>query len=101
MKVGGHRIKIKSAKFSDLDGFGSHRRRDGIIEVATDTADDQQRATVVHEILHACCAESGLRQKLGVGKPGIDEEDVVQAIEPLLFQVLNDNPDIVRFICKK
>lgn len=91
VKVGGHVLKIKIIKKADF--LGEHDRDKGEIRLSGDVASSQQATALLHELLHACFAESGLRAK----HPEIEEE-IVASLEALLYAVLRDNPKVIQFI---
>lgn len=94
VKVGGHQISIKIAPRSDIKGSADYRCYTKAIRVADDMAPSEVGTSVVHEILHAMWHSSGLYQSY---KPKT-EEDIVKTLEPWLYQVMRDNPKLVRWI---
>ncbi len=55
---------------------------------------DNERETLFHELLHACCAHSGLTQRLGEDT----EEDVIRSLSPVLLDVLLRNRALVAYL---
>jgi hypothetical protein len=93
VKVGGHSIKIEPSTFDEIKGYAAYSRANNWIKVAKDVDQDQMSSSLLHEVLHAAIAEGGLSEVLGRS-----EEKVVMALELVLFQVLKDNPKVVKFI---
>lgn len=61
------------------------------IKVAPGFAPDFERETLIHELLHACFAVSGLDL-------GDDEEQVVSRISPFLFDALRRSPGLRTYL---
>lgn len=61
--------------------------------LATNAAIPRVKEAALHEILHAVIDLTPLR-----AKNKDEEEDMVAALSPLLFQVLRDNPDFVKWV---
>ncbi len=49
------------------------------------------RETLLHEILHACTYPSFLSKTM-------TDEDFVEAVSPVLLQVIQDNPDLLAYL---
>lgn len=69
-----------------IDGFVQRSRLE--IVVSPDLAADYEREVVLHEVLHTVFGLVGLD----------DEEDPVRRIAPVLLDVLQRNPDLVRYL---
>jgi hypothetical protein len=92
VKVGGHQCRV--AFCSKITGFGNYDPRQNVIRVTKNACDAAKATTLLHELLHACWASTGLWAIFKIK----DEEAVVRALEPVLFQVLRDNPKLIRYI---
>lgn len=68
----------------------------GVMSIDTDMPADQQRQTLLHEVLHAVF-DNGIATLLCDGKDDLDELIVQMLTEPLLA-VLRDNPDLLVFL---
>lgn len=91
VKVGGHTLKLKAVKKAKY--LGEHDQAKGEFRISADVSTSQQASALIHEILHACFAESGLREKHQEA-----EEEIVASLEALLYAVLRDNPKVIQFI---
>jgi hypothetical protein len=69
-------------------------------EIIVDPGIRQTQDTLLHETLHAIIAKTGLRE---AGGPlhGDAEEQVVQALTPMLLHMLRDNPGLVGFLVER
>lgn len=96
VKVGGHIIKVLPTPRAQIncDAFYDRARNEIGIDLGLDHY--HQATALLHEVLHACWAESGL---VGEFKGRKVEEKVVRHFEPFLYQFLRDNPKAVRFLC--
>jgi hypothetical protein len=92
VKVGGHTVSVKLCP--KIPSFGQYDPRQNAIRVTTNACDAARATTLLHELLHACWATTGL---WAVFKTK-DEEAMVRALEPVLFQVLRDNPKLIKYI---
>ena len=61
------------------------------IKVMPGVAEDFARETLVHEVLHACFAVSGLDM-------GDDEEQIVSRLSPYLFDALRRSPGLADYL---
>lgn len=100
VRVGAHEYKIlrkKNGQIKDKDGNEAHGTSDdsiNVIELETPIPPTKGQEIVLHELTHTCF----------YAVPGIDEdteEKVVTLIAPRLLQILQDNPDLVRYLCYK
>ena len=55
---------------------------------------DSERDTLLHEVLHACIAHSGLDRRLADDV----EEDVIRSLSPVLLDTLQRNRALVRYL---
>lgn len=69
-------------------------------EIILDPGVRQQSDTLLHEILHALISKTGLAEQGGI-LHGEAEEQMVQALTPLLLHVLRENPALVRFLVER
>ena len=65
-----------------------------VIHISNDLAPDRERATVLHEIIHACADLSGLDDNC-------TEEDWATRLGPLLLGVMRDNPHLVAWVMER
>jgi hypothetical protein len=63
-----------------------------LIAIADDQAADQERDTVLHEVLHC------MSRIVGLIRDDDEEERIVAALTPLLLDVLRRNPDLVGYL---
>lgn len=89
VRVAGHPVKINLAKLPNH--MGDYTHRDGVINIANDMCPSQQAATLLHEILHCCWRSAYITRKT-------PEETAVRALEQVLYQVIRDNPKIIKWI---
>lgn len=104
----GHRIlnirpiKSDSEEEDAYDGF--YDANAGIIELNDNIIDlELLRTTLMHEIIHACCDYVGYRSGLALL---FDDEEQATAIEEymatsiskIVVAVIQDNPDLLRFL---
>jgi hypothetical protein len=64
----------------------------------------QLRDSLLHEIMHACTAGSGLRAKGGAlawERNGSKEEQVVRVLATALLDALRRNPNLAQFLLKR
>jgi len=92
VKVGGHTISVRLKSRKQLSAYGEFDPRRNAIAITSEACSAVQATTLLHEVLHACYANIGLLVK------SREEEAFVQAFEPILFQVLRDNPKLIRYI---
>lgn len=88
IKFGGLTFEVQEKEtlnFGEFDGFSQ------TIKLSPGQKQDQKEETLVHEILHGCIRQSGLRQRLNDTKNDVTEEQIVNAISPMLHAVLKDN----------
>ena len=98
IKIGGHSVDV--AYFTSDDPgkeFGHYRMSDNRIGILTGLHFDQERSTVLHEVLHGICATYGCRPLLTREL----EEKVILIFEAGLFQVLRDNPKLIKYLMEK
>ena len=63
----------------------------GLILINTEQAEEQQKETLLHELMHACAYVSS-------GNGIDDEESAISSISPTLWAVLRDNPRVTKWI---
>lgn len=93
-------IKLDAARIRELEkendmelfGFTTHNKLEIVIN--PDMADSMLRETVLHEILHAVIYATGLGDRFTEKQ----EEHLVRALSPALFQFILDNPTVVRYL---
>jgi hypothetical protein len=86
LRVDGHRVRIRRRRIPRArDGYpqtGQHVL--GRITIAPGLTSEQERVTLIHEILHECFARAEVRVRRA------DEEYIVSSIEPWLAEILRD-----------
>lgn len=98
VKLCGHTLTIEYFTTTDAGReLGSHNYTENKITVQTGMHHDQERATVLHEILHGICATYGLRREVTKEL----EERICTVFEAGLYQVLVDNPKLVKYLLEK
>ncbi len=65
-------------------------RREGLIRVRTKQTRWDERATLLHEIMHDCLMRAGIRTFATLKT----EELFITLLEPYLLSVLRDNPEL-------
>ena len=89
VKIGGmtYEVVLKDLKTrnDDYQGMqlGWHILPDNLIEINSEVCKERREQTLVHEIMHGVMNEAGLNLE--------DEEDIVNRISLVLYQVLKDN----------
>lgn len=66
------------------------------IELNETMCPQQKAQSGVHEILHACFKQSGLSMLFDSKQ----EEEIVRRLEPYVYGVIKENPDLVKYIQK-
>jgi hypothetical protein len=74
--------------FTDLD--------QSIIAVSTAGSLEHQQETLLHELLHAVCDATALRNK-----SRDEQEELVSALSPGIFALLRENPGLVNFLTER
>lgn len=96
VKFGGHVWTLTRVDLDPgLDIFGRTMKRPSVIEVDRDQGVEQERNTVVHELLHAIVSMAG---DLGDDS---DEERIVSTLSPWLLTMLRENPSLVRYLTER
>lgn len=95
VRLGPHRWTIRRGAI-DADGelYGRTLERELTILLAP-TVPSQERDTLLHELLHACWAQTGLDFE------DDEQERVVGALAPWLLGALRDNPRLVAFLLER
>lgn len=88
VRIAGHPVKVSTGP---LKHMGEYTHREGKIKIADDLSTSQGAATLLHEILHSCYRTAYLGPKDA-------EETIVRNLEVLLYQVIRDNPKLIKFI---
>lgn len=98
VRVGPHRYKVKVAQPSGLthEEYGVTDLGRTTITLAPGMSGSQQRATFLHEALHAMLSLTGWDHRLGTKR----EEQLVRSLEPVLLEFLRDNREVVRWLGK-
>ena len=98
VRVGPHRYKVDVAKPSGLthEEYGVTDVGRTTITLAPGMSGSQQRATFLHECLHAMLSLTGWDHRLGSKR----EEQLVRALEPVLLTWLRENREVVAWLSK-
>lgn len=84
VKVAG--IDYKVEQVEEIDNNPSHMGdvvyQKSLIRIKQGMSEDKKEQTLVHEILHACFEEAGIENQ---------EEDTINRVGVILYQVLKDN----------
>ena len=92
IRVGPYRYKIVDRHGSE--NLGECEVDKLTIHVQVGQPPDGERDTLLHELLHACIAHSGLDRRLADDV----EEDVVRSLSPILLDTLSRNRALVRYL---
>lgn len=93
VKVGPHQVSIVWVGEME-DCCGDYDKEKERIRVDTSMSDTQVADTLLHEILHAIHYIYGIKDEH-------EEEQVVTVTATALSQVIQDNPDVVKFLIAK
>ena len=98
VRIGPHRYKVDVAKPSGLthEEYGVTDVGRTTITLAPGMSGSQQRATFLHECLHAMLSLTGWDHRLGSKR----EEQLVRALEPVLLTWLRENREVVAWLSK-
>jgi hypothetical protein len=83
-------VKDRDRKYGETD-LGAQR-----MTVRDDLGPDQERDTVLHEVLHALLGVGG-----AAGLSSDEEETVVRLLAPTMLDVLRRNPVLVRYLTER
>lgn len=87
-----HKTKpiAKEVERTGKDLYGFYDEQTLTIHVHPETAPSLQRETLLHELLHAVIAVSGVKVK--------NEERVIRALSPVLLDTLRRNPELADYL---
>jgi hypothetical protein len=101
VKVGATPYSVRySSRLSDNGEVGSTTFISQSIELLPGQGPDYERDTLLHEVLHAVVFNTNLRSMEGWREDG-REEAIVQALAPVLLQVLRENPRLIDYLLEK
>lgn len=83
---------------ADLIGHSDHVHLR--ITVESGLAHSLEQETVLHEVLHCVFSITNLADELNEKDEG-NEEKFIQRISPLLLQVIQENPELMRYLYEK
>lgn len=97
--LGAHVYEVRADKdtarlLRDEDSRGDSRPDQLIIRIDADRPHTAVAETLWHEAMHCAWNHTGLN----LGLEEDDEEKIVTAISPLLFELLRRNPDLVAYL---
>lgn len=99
VKIGAMRFAVRRAPhLAELGKEAITSARTQEVLVQPGQAPSYERDTILHEILHAVIAETGLRAWFSDQDK---EEEMVLVLAPALLEVLRENPALVRYLCEK
>jgi hypothetical protein len=94
LQIGAAEYRVKRvAEVEADDKLGMTRFRRSLIHISKKQSPSSERDTLLHEVLHAVCYESGLSLVLGIGDE--DEERIIRILAPWLLTVIRDNPHLI------
>ena len=97
IKVGAMRFEVRLASELADDGkYGATNVWGQSILLQPGQAADFERDTLLHEVLHAIVAESGLRAWF---TDQDKEEELIRVLAPALLEVLRENKSLVGYLC--
>ena len=105
VQVGPHKIDIfQTPEISEY--FGKFHYAKNLIELTTDGVSDSIIGdTLMHEILHVIWNQTQMNALLGIPEPTDDtpdrEEAAIHVLGAQLFQLLRQNPKLVKFIIQE
>jgi hypothetical protein len=99
IQVGIHTYRVNPGKHAaravrDDERHGDCSTADLTIRIDTDRPQTVVAETLLHELLHATFAQAGLREQ----HDDQDEERIVNPLAPLLLDVLQSNPSLIRYL---
>ncbi len=94
--VAGQKFDFVSVGSVDNDTWGRTFVGSQRIEITEDLAHDQERDTVLHEVIHAIIRVHGLHRATYV-----EEERLVAGLTPVLLNVLRSNPDLTKYLLEQ
>lgn len=97
VKVGGVKYNVSMVEANN-DFFGRHNGTLSTIEISKGLSKDQERATIVHESLHAIIMERGLQP---IFKDAAAEEAFITCFEGGLYAWIKDNPKLMQYLMEK
>jgi hypothetical protein len=97
VKVGQSIYTVHRKRTLDSDDkLGLTQARKSRILISKDQSTSAARDTLLHEVLHAVCWESGLCHVLGI--EDVDEERMIRILTPALLGVIRDNTDLMDYL---
>lgn len=76
----------------DIPEYGQTTFSNQEIALRKSQREDQKAETLLHEVMHIVCVQSGLSERLGnKDTVKLTEEEIVRALTPLLHTALVDN----------
>ncbi len=93
MKVGPYTWTVHFSPEAENGGVGHTDFKTQVISVAEDQHPQQERDTVLHEVLHVAMFLAGMNgHEL--------EESLIQRLTPVLLMVLKDNPNFAGYLAE-
>lgn len=91
--VAGQKFTFETVTSVDADSWGRTFIGTQRIEITEGLAQDQERDTVLHEVVHVVIRVLGLNRATYV-----EEERLVAGLTPALLDVLRSNPDLTKYL---
>lgn len=79
--------------------FGAINQFEQIIYIASDSSPQCQRATLLHELIHAIFLQNS-SSLVGDESPNIESELLVDRTANGVFEILRRNPEVLRWLTK-
>lgn len=99
IKVCNSTITTGTKPVNDPDNAGGLYLSENYLFYNLKQCKEQQRLSVLHELLHAIINYSGLYTIMNLNQQ--QEETIVRVLEPALYGLLRDNPQLVKFLTEK
>lgn len=99
-QIGAHTYEIRTdpetlLQLREAGVCGDSRPDRLVIRIDTDLPHTSQAETVLHELLHCCWAQTGLKTEERISEA---EELAIASLAPVVFNMLRSNPEIVDYL---
>ena len=86
IKIGAKKYAVRVVKKGLGSDYGDFNPEKHLIRINANSKYEEQVETLLHEILHACCAFAGVAEN-----ETLTEEQFVSRVTPILHSVLKEN----------